>query len=146
MYETTVIFDHTSHARRLDGNRGCVQCHADGSAPKSYENTTVCAECHANLAAPGPVIETPAGRWPDPVGYMEAMHELCIRCHQIKAGENPEMWTVTLERCDTCHDADREIDLRRAIPRRVRDESVGAVAGSAVGDELRRAFATRTGL
>ena len=118
MYEPRSVFDHDVHTERLGGNQGCVECHSDGAEVKSYETITECSECHRNEIAGRAFIEAPERRWGEAVGYMDAMHGLCVECHEREAlavqGEHPE----TLNRCMTCHDVDWREDVRRLTPQR----------------------------
>lgn len=116
MYEPVSVFDHDVHAEQLGGNEGCVQCHSDGSEVKSYETVTECSECHQNEIAARAFIKAPEARWGDAVGYKDAMHSLCMDCHEREsltaAGGNPE----GLNKCMTCHDVDWREDVRRMMP------------------------------
>ncbi len=116
MYEPRSIFDHDLHVEGLGGNEGCSECHSDGSEVKSYETVTECSECHRNEIASRAFIEGPEARWGDAVGYMDAMHHLCVECHEREAlsvtAENPE----GLDQCRTCHDVDWRDDVRRLLP------------------------------
>ena len=118
MYEPRSVFDHDIHTERLGGNQGCIECHSDGAAVKSYETITECSECHLNEIADRAFVEAPPQRWGDAVGYMDAMHSLCVECHEREAlavqGGHPE----TLNRCMTCHDVDWREDVRRLMPQR----------------------------
>ena len=138
MYEPRSIFDHDLHVEGLGGNEGCAECHSDGSEVKSYETVTECSECHRNEIAARAFIERPEARWGDAVGYMDAMHHLCVECHEREAlsvtAENPE----GLNQCRTCHDVDWRDDVRQMLPQ-LRD--VGRLAGSSV----RPASGTRGG-
>jgi Ni/Fe-hydrogenase subunit HybB-like protein len=118
MYESRSVFDHDLHVAQIGGNQGCAECHSDGAEVKSYETITECSECHRNEIAERAFVEAPEARWGDAVGYMDAMHHLCVECHereaQTPAGESPE----NLNRCTTCHDVDWREDLRRMEPQR----------------------------
>jgi Ni/Fe-hydrogenase subunit HybB-like protein len=117
MYEPTSLFDHSLHVRELGGNAACAECHDESGSAKRQESSVTCAECHANLVAPSPHIDAPDDIWQPAVGYMEAMHGLCVKCHELKVTEEPDEHPAALGRCDTCHDADRELDLQRLAPR-----------------------------
>jgi Ni/Fe-hydrogenase subunit HybB-like protein len=117
MYEPTRTFGHASHVRSTDGNAGCVQCHDDDDDVKTFETATACMECHAETLLAGPTIKAPEDRWNDAVGYMEAMHELCIRCHERKAVEDPERFPAVMQECRGCHDTDHPQRLDRLTPR-----------------------------
>ncbi|HID78157.1 MAG TPA: hypothetical protein EYP56_19460, partial [Planctomycetaceae bacterium] len=107
MYEPTRLFDHSTHVEALEGNRGCIECHPSSEGAKTYETATACAECHWDQPPPGPIIRTSDSRWAAAPGYMDAMHGLCIACHEEQRKESPESYPASLDRCDTCHDADR---------------------------------------
>jgi len=104
MYESTSIFSHASHVRSTGGNDGCVVCHDDPDEAKSFEAATACAECHADML------------WHEANGYAEAMHALCITCHERTAGEKPRDFPALLQDCQGCHDADHPARLRRMAP------------------------------
>jgi Ni/Fe-hydrogenase subunit HybB-like protein len=116
MYEPTSTFSHTSHVEQLEGNASCIQCHENTAVEKSAETAVPCAECHADLVSPLSFVAAPDDRWQAAVGYMEAMHGLCVSCHETKLAEDPENLPAALDRCDTCHDADRPIELQRMAP------------------------------
>jgi Ni/Fe-hydrogenase subunit HybB-like protein len=116
MYEPVSTFNHASHVEQLDGNAGCVQCHEDASLEKTAATAAPCSKCHADLVSPLAFVEAPQDRWQAAVGYMEAMHGLCVECHTTKLLEDPENLPAALDRCDTCHDPDRPIELQRMAP------------------------------
>ncbi len=118
MYEPTVLFSHDSHVQSVAQARGCVECHDPEQATKSYETATPCGECHWAQVAAGPIIEPPNDHWEDAVGYMDAMHDLCVSCHEQSVLEYPDRYSPDLARCAYCHAADRAIQLRELTPRR----------------------------
>jgi len=101
MYETTDTFDHASHVRKVGGNAGCAQCHADEPARKTRETAKACQACHAEMVVKGSRVPAPeqglSGFAP---GYMDAMHGLCIACHEEVAEEQNKPHHA---RCDACH-------------------------------------------
>ncbi len=116
MYESTNLFDHATHIRKLDGNVGCRQCHEDTSVAKTLETATACQECHADLTVPGSLVEAPEKRWREAAGYMDAMHKLCIPCHEDRAKKQPEEFPSALIRCEGCHNVDHGVDLFNRAP------------------------------
>ena len=122
--------DVTLHAEGLGGNEGCAECHADGTEVKSYKTITECSECHQAEIAQRAFVEKPDPRWGEAAGYVDAMHSLCVECHErevMKApGEHPE----NLNRCMTCHDVDWRDAVRERLPQR---ESADRVAGKSGG-------------
>jgi Ni/Fe-hydrogenase subunit HybB-like protein len=133
MYEPTSVFAHPSHVRALGGNAGCRECHDEGGAPRGYDTATPCAECHADLVAAGAFVPAPDDRWAAAVGYVEAMHGVCRECHARERRREPERYATTLDRCDTCHDADRPAELRELAPDVRRARAAAVRTGSAGG-------------
>jgi hypothetical protein len=126
MYGPTSLFDHASHVDKLDGNQSCSECHTDYSAVKDYETATACTECHESPAESTCIVEAPDPRWRDAVSYVDAMHGLCVSCHRRKIEESPERYSIVLDRCDKCHDADLALDLRFMSPHRGKTDTVVA--------------------
>ncbi len=117
MYETTDTFDHALHARKLGNNAACAVCHRPGSGVKSRETALACWECHGDMVVAGSIIPTTeAGLMGFAVGYMDAMHGLCIRCHEQMARERPEEFGIEFWRCDFCHREFQDTDHRRLAP------------------------------
>jgi len=107
MYETTDTFDHILHVHKTGGNAGCVQCHADEPARKTRDTAKSCQACHEEMVVEGSRIPPPEqGLTGFAPGYMDAMHGLCIGCHEdvAKKGDKPHH-----ARCDTCHRPDTEL-------------------------------------
>jgi Ni/Fe-hydrogenase subunit HybB-like protein len=92
MFLKTLIFDHAFHEKKQGGNKGCEKCHKQNE-PKSAQTAKVCTECHKDMEAKGSriTIQTKGSdRLKFAVGYMDAMHGLCVSCHKEKAGEYRE--------------------------------------------------------
>ncbi len=101
MYEPTDTFDHAFHMGKLGGNQGCTQCHADEPERKTRSTAKACQICHTQMIVQGsriPVSEQ--GLTGFASGYMDAMHGLCIACHEEEARERNKPHHA---RCDTCH-------------------------------------------
>ncbi len=128
MYGETPLFDHEAHEKALDGEDGCVECHED-AAVKSYETATACSECHHTATAEDAVVEEPEAHWAAAPGYMEAMHGLCVTCHERSVAESPDEYPADLARCGTCHDPDRRDQLRQMEPRR-QTPAAGLITGT----------------
>jgi Ni/Fe-hydrogenase subunit HybB-like protein len=116
MYEPQPVFDHDVHVQRLGGNEGCLQCHEGADEVKSYDTVTKCSECHRDQIAARAFISQPEPRWGEAVGYMDAMHSLCVECHEREALTDPSENPEDLNRCMTCHDVDWRDDVRRLMP------------------------------
>ncbi|MGK7313518.1 MAG: NrfD/PsrC family molybdoenzyme membrane anchor subunit [Candidatus Longimicrobiales bacterium M2_2A_002] len=117
MYAPTRLFDHEAHEAALGGAASCVECHA-GAAVKSYAAATACSDCHEADRAPAPIVDPPADHWADAVGYMEALHGLCVECHERALAGSPDAYPADLAECATCHDPDRRDQLRQLEPRK----------------------------
>ncbi len=89
MFLSTLIFDHDFHQKKHGGNKGCRKCHQENK-PKTAENIKACKECHTTMIVKESRIK-PQTKGTDQlkyaVGYREALHGLCINCHQEKAEE-----------------------------------------------------------
>lgn len=101
MFLDTDIFDHSEHEEALNGNEGCIKCHTDPEEKKLREYTTECSECHVDMRKNESVIKISAEtvKYFAP-GYKEAMHGLCIPCHEQKA---VELDKAGFADCATCH-------------------------------------------
>ncbi len=119
MYNPTMIFDHTSHTAAMGGNEGCVRCHRDPDAVKTADNIRPCYDCHADMVADGStMIQAPpkdGPLWQAP-GYRDAMHGSCIACHEKHMAKDPEYYSAQFIRCDNCHNADYDTELRHLSP------------------------------
>ncbi len=105
MYLSVNIFDHDLHVEKTGGNPHCIDCHTDLAAPKVIENTKPCLECHEGMVNEGSRVEHSSPRIdPLTVGYMDALHGLCIDCHE-EVQESMEEPTEELSRCAHCHRA-----------------------------------------
>jgi hypothetical protein len=103
MYLPFDIFDHQLHMDEHDGNAGCVECHKDPNLRKFRGNSTDCLECHKGMRPEGSRVNVTDPRKRNLAsGYMDAMHELCISCHEetqhtlVEPDEN-------FSRCTHCH-------------------------------------------
>jgi hypothetical protein len=108
MWSATDIFDHDDHLTTLErfGARDpCAACHPDQVArDRQTASSCTVAGCHLNDLA---LLRTGARVRPDDpdrprfaVGYMDAMHVLCIDCHRERA---PELGKPRHGDCATCH-------------------------------------------
>jgi hypothetical protein len=122
MYLETDIFGHAAHVAKLDGNNGCSGCHEDSRLAKTRSTTKACMDCHEEMVAVKSRIEPPEGGTTGyAVGYTEAMHDLCIGCHEEKAGKEPATYGKDFSTCKNCHrDAD-DSQLRQMAPYVARD-------------------------
>jgi len=109
MYISTDIFNHSSHVARIGGNEACEECHSDREAVKSRATAKACSECHTESRTTDPIIVVSAEEkqgWA--VGYMDAMHNLCIKCHEREVQRDPVNFHRSFGECAICH---RDFDL-----------------------------------
>lgn len=117
MYEITDTFDHLLHVKKLGRNGSCAVCHTDEDRAKSRESALACWQCHGDMVVEGSMIQTTeAGLTGFAPGYMEAMHGLCIRCHEQLSASQPEVYGEEFGRCDVCHREFKDTDHRRLAP------------------------------
>jgi Ni/Fe-hydrogenase subunit HybB-like protein len=98
VYNATSTFDHELHVDLVEpgGNESCDECHDGGhSASTAIE----CVECHTNM---GPDEDGQPFDYIAP-SYEDAMHGLCIGCHETEA---QKLNDPLLSSCVTCHDQD----------------------------------------
>jgi hypothetical protein len=111
MYVATDIFDHAFHIGKLEGNDGCGNCHQDTTQIKNRETARACVECHEDMIAADSLVSLPEGGMEGfAAGYMDAMHGLCITCHDWLLSENSQAYGPGFAECAHCH---REIDADR---------------------------------
>ncbi len=117
MYETTDTFDHNWHIYKLGGNSACSVCHAEYRVRKSRDNALACWQCHGDMVVEGSLVPPGEnGLVGFAPGYMDAMHGLCVPCHQRLAEEEPGIYSEAFGRCDACHRDFEDIDHRRMAP------------------------------
>lgn len=116
MYIPTDTFVHDDHVKKLGGNDACIRCHEEPAAPKSRETVKPCLQCHTEMLSPSARVKPVAPPRLGPAsGYMQAMHGLCVKCHQDALQEKPEL-TADFARCGACHSESDEEFLRRLAP------------------------------
>ena len=117
MYIETDIFGHASHVAKLDGNKGCVRCHADSHRIKSRDTAKTCLDCHEEMVAVESRIQPPEkGMTGYAVGYVDALHGLCIGCHEEKAEKEAATYGDDFSTCTNCHRDTDDSQLRRMAP------------------------------
>jgi len=107
MFLTTNIFDHSLHQTELGNNQSCIQCHAENT-PKSITTVKTCQDCHTDslsIYVKNSPIKSDSYI---AVSYVDAMHNLCITCHQQK---KIELEKPNLALCTTCHTGETDAVL-----------------------------------
>jgi len=103
MYLTVALFVQPIHAAVLEGNSGCARCHPGAEVQRVRAKTPECQSCHPSMRPASTRVQvTDPIKRDRPSGYMEAMHGLCITCHEEREA------TLEVERegfaeCSTCH-------------------------------------------
>jgi Ni/Fe-hydrogenase subunit HybB-like protein len=117
MYLTTDIFNHSAHIARLDGNAGCPRCHEAAGKVKTRKTAKACGSCHEDAASEKSIIQRKQTDVDgEAAGYMDAMHGLCITCHEQKLAEEPRRFRQGFADCANCHRDMDGTDLRRLRP------------------------------
>jgi Ni/Fe-hydrogenase subunit HybB-like protein len=101
MYKPFDAFRHDWHASEQGANLACVQCH-DSEAERVAATAKKCDQCHLDLIPAGATIKVDSYM---AVSYTNAMHGLCVPCHEKKLATVPDK--PNLARCETCHDTAR---------------------------------------
>ncbi|MFH1862803.1 MAG: NrfD/PsrC family molybdoenzyme membrane anchor subunit [bacterium] len=102
MYQLTDAFGHDWHASPSGAKLRCFDCHQTGFV-KSASSAKECSYCHPELVPAEASIEIDGYV---AVSYIDAMHQLCIKCHAAKSFE---LEKPNLARCTACHRGSRKI-------------------------------------
>lgn len=125
MYSPSDMFDHASHVASLDGNAGCVKCHADPAAPKTRATAAGCDRCHAQMLLANARVPRPRTFDGRASAYLDAMHSLCITCHSEQQKLTPDRYPVAFAECRNCHRDDSPESILRAL-----EPYAGALSGA----------------
>lgn len=126
MYVETDTFVHATHTAELGDNASCVRCHDEPARIKSRDATTGCLDCHTGMVAAESRIQLPEkGMTGFATGYMDAMHGLCIKCHEEKVEQEPATYGAEFARCTSCHRDTDGSELREMAPHVVKEANAG---------------------
>jgi Ni/Fe-hydrogenase subunit HybB-like protein len=126
MYAETDTFVHATHTAELGDNASCVRCHDEPARIKSRDATTGCLDCHTGMVAAESRIQLPEkGMTGFATGYMDAMHGLCIKCHEEKVEQEPATYGAEFARCTSCHRDTDGSELREMAPHVVKEANAG---------------------
>jgi Ni/Fe-hydrogenase subunit HybB-like protein len=103
MYLESDLFDHNLHIAAEKGNTGCRNCHTDPSVAKNRETSKPCAECHQNMKMDNSFIQLKFNWNGMAPGYQQAMHGLCLKCHEKKEQASGQKHRMGISGCITCH-------------------------------------------
>ena len=96
--------------RLLPDHDSCVDCH-------DVDDDDECETCHKNMVVQGSRIDPPEkGMTGIAPGYMDAMHGLCIACHEEKHKKEPARFGKWFATCANCHRDVSEVDLKQMAP------------------------------
>lgn len=109
MYLTGDAFKHNWHSDSRGGNIRCFECHSQQiSKGKEFRyqiknSTDICIDCHKNIIPED--SRTKILKTFKTLSYTDAMHNLCIDCHQMKLKQNPDLQSrlPNLDKCSNCH-------------------------------------------
>jgi hypothetical protein len=96
MYRPTDAFNHEWHSSPTGAAVSCTECHIQGKI-RTAETAKKCADCHVDLVPKNAPFEV---KQYHAVGYVQAMHQMCIGCHADMA---KQMGAEDFARCGTCH-------------------------------------------
>ena len=113
MYRTVDAFRHDWHASPTGGNVPCVMCHQE-DVNRTAASAKKCDACHENLVPEGAKIKIESYQ---AVSYVDAMHDLCVKCHREKAATIADK--PNLAECATCHATPAPSDLRLEMRRQL---------------------------
>jgi Ni/Fe-hydrogenase subunit HybB-like protein len=101
-YLASDSFRHDWHASPTGARVACYQCHPQGEA-RAAATAVHCDRCHKDLVPTASLIHVKQYMAPS---YVDAMHGLCIACHQklAQTDNKPEM-----TRCTWCHKDKRDV-------------------------------------
>jgi Ni/Fe-hydrogenase subunit HybB-like protein len=111
------IFNHAMHVDRAGGSQSCRQCHTDPSMPKGIGNTVACVTCHTEWNQPEDPEKADRASEKQILapGYVQAMHKLCIGCHEEALEQDPGLGEDFV-RCGMCHYEDDMKSLSSRSP------------------------------
>ncbi len=114
MYLPSEAFRHDWHASARGAGLGCLECHPKGEVRRA-ETAKKCQECHADLIPANTPLKVKKYK---AIGYVSAMHQLCIGCHAeiAQQADSPDM-----ARCGACHRGAKSYPAGQELPRRARE-------------------------
>lgn len=116
MYLVTDTFDHDLHVVKLGDDAACEKCHGETNGAKARETATGCDKCHRDMQSTDSIVKPAGGMVGFATGYMNAMHGLCIRCHQDLVRKTPAEFRKDFAECATCHRGVDRNSLQRMMP------------------------------
>ena len=100
MYKSVDFFKHDWHASAYGANIKCDNCHVNG-AQREKETSKTCAECHTLYEFKNADLIKTSRYFA--LSYTDALHQLCVSCHVLKANELKKQ---DLDQCSSCHSAE----------------------------------------
>ncbi len=129
MYSPTDTFDHRSHVVQLGGGAGCARCHPDAGVAKTRATATPCRTCHQAMQVTDSRVR-PEREDGIAAGYLEAMHGLCIDCHEEQMKLEPALHRPDFAKCRNCHRDASDETIRRLAPYAAPSAGLPAVRAS----------------
>jgi len=100
MYKAVDFFKHDWHSSGIGAKIKCDDCHIDGVQRKK-ETAKTCAECHPEYEFKNTDPQKRSNYIA--LSYTDALHQLCVSCHVVKANELEKQ---NLSQCTSCHTAE----------------------------------------
>ncbi|MFZ5981757.1 MAG: NrfD/PsrC family molybdoenzyme membrane anchor subunit [Candidatus Zixiibacteriota bacterium] len=116
MYHSTDAFGHQWHSSKAGGSIACFDCHTPGME-KTAQSAKTCDQCHNDLFLPAATIKVDQYMAPS---YADAMHALCLDCHQkeqVTLGEEKH-----IDICSACHKSFAPHHLKPEVMSRLEDK------------------------
>jgi len=98
MYNHVDFFRHDWHAADNGAKIKCNECHTPGQI-RNAESAKKCSDCHAHYD--DSILNKENIENYNILSYTDAMHKLCVSCHQVKEKEVAKK--PNLAKCATCH-------------------------------------------
>ncbi len=117
MYTEFDAFRHDWHGSPAGANIACKTCHTAGVA-RSAESAVKCDKCHQDLMPEHAGIKVSQYK---AVSYTDAMHGVCVACHQKIANQDSDK--STLGQCPTCHYRNQPESINSEMINQYRDSS-----------------------
>ena len=105
MYKAVDFFKHDWHASAYGAKIECDNCHVNG-VQREKETAKTCKECHPVYEFKNADLKNTSGYFA--LSYTDALHQLCVSCHVVKANELEKQ---NLGQCSSCHSADVHVQV-----------------------------------
>jgi Ni/Fe-hydrogenase subunit HybB-like protein len=99
-YKAVDFFKHGWHASAYGANIKCDNCHIN-NVQREKETAKTCTECHPLYDFKNVDLQNTSRYFA--LSYTDALHQLCVSCHVVKA---KELEKQNLGQCSSCHSSE----------------------------------------